>query len=215
MGLFLNPGNDAFTADTFFDAMVHMDKPSDYFCFMPESALRDVFPELLRLRGVPQPPEHHKEGDVWNHTMLVLDEAAKLRSLAGQPLAFMLSALTHDLGKYSTTETIDGRIRAFGHEEAGAPMAETLLRRFTDDAELIGYVTNMCRLHMRPNILAAQNSWQKAVNRLLRLSEAPGDLLLLAKADHMGRIDPPDYSAAEEYLKAGLAAYTASESRDK
>ena len=195
------------TADMFFEVIIRSGKPSECFIDMPEYVLRSTFPELLRLKGVLQPPEHHKEGDVWNHTMLVLDEAAKLRPMAEWPLAFMLSALTHDLGKYGTTKLIDGRIRAFGHEEAGAPVAESLLRRFTDDEELIEYVVNMCRLHMRPNMLAAQHSGQKALNRLFRLSVCPHDLLLLAKADHLGRIDPPDYTAAEKYLKAGFEAF--------
>lgn len=194
-------------ADIFLDIMLRSDKPLEHFIHMSKNSLSSVFPELLRLRGVIQPPEHHKEGDVWNHTMLVVDEAAKLRGGAKYPLAFMLSALTHDLGKYSTTKVIDGRVRAFGHEEAGVPMVRAMLGRITGDSELIEYAANMCLLHMRPNMLAAQHSSQKALNRLFRLSVCPHDLLLLAKADHLGRIDPPDYTAAEKYLKAGFEIY--------
>lgn len=190
-----------------YDILMTHDTPSAYFNQTGNAVLNRIFPELARLRGVIQPPEHHKEGDVWNHTMLVVDEAAKLRGGAKYPLAFMLSALTHDLGKYSTTKVIDGRVRAFGHEEAGVPMVRAMLGRITGDSELIEYAANMCLLHMRPNMLAAQHSSQKALNRLFRLSVCPHDLLLLAKADHLGRVDPPDYTAAEKYLKAGFEIY--------
>ncbi|MBQ8403212.1 MAG: hypothetical protein IJX55_02155 [Clostridia bacterium] len=70
--------------------------------------LSPFFEELNKLIGIPQPPKHHAEGDVWAHTMLVLDEAAKLRGRAKNPLAFMVSALVHDFGKITCTKKIDG-----------------------------------------------------------------------------------------------------------
>lgn len=204
---------DKDTAKTLFEALLQYEKPSLYFSALKKETLSDRFPELARLRGIPQPPEHHKEGDVWNHTMLVIDEAAKLRDRSNYPLGLMLSALTHDLGKYCTTETINGHIHAYGHERAGIPIAGSFLERYTADAELVEYVKNMCKLHMRPNMLAAQRSGQKAVNRLFRESADPEDLLLLAKADHLGRIDPPDYTPTEIYLRNGLRAFLRSAER--
>lgn len=79
------------------------------------------FPEVEALIGVPQEPRYHREGDVWTHTMLVLDQAAALRSRAQQPFPFMLAALCHDLGKPAATEYVRGRIHAYDHESAGYP----------------------------------------------------------------------------------------------
>ena len=78
-----------------------------------------LFPELQALVGCPQEPEWHPEGDVWVHTLLVVDEArARIDDLdRGRAAAVMLGALCHDLGKPATTAFIDGRIRSLGHEE--------------------------------------------------------------------------------------------------
>ena len=59
--------------------------------------LDDWFLHLTQLIGVKQPKKYHPEGDVWNHTMQVLDSAALLRSKAENPLGFMLTAVVHDL----------------------------------------------------------------------------------------------------------------------
>ena len=93
-----------------------------------------VAPELLPLAATPQDPEWHPEGDVWTHTLQVVDEAARLLDglEADRPrqLAVMLGALCHDLGKPATTRFEDGRIRSRGHEEAGLPPTQSLLDRW-------------------------------------------------------------------------------------
>src|SRR5260370_16437054 len=92
-----------------------------------------VAPELLPLAETPQDPEWHPEGDVWTHTLQVIDEAAGLiPDLAGdQPraLTVMLAALCHDLGKASTTKHENGRIRSPGPQEAGVPPSPPPLAR--------------------------------------------------------------------------------------
>jgi tRNA nucleotidyltransferase (CCA-adding enzyme) len=94
--------------------------------------LPTVAPELLPLEATPQDPAWHPEGDVWVHTLLVVDEAAKLIGDLDAPraLAVMLAALCHDLGKPPTTRFEDGRIRSRGHEEAGIPPTHALLDRW-------------------------------------------------------------------------------------
>ena len=67
----------------------------------------------------------------------------------------------------------------------------------------------MVKLHMRPNMLAAQHSGQKSCNKLFDESLCPEDLLLLAKADATGKAGFPDYAPTESYLRAALAAYRA------
>lgn len=189
-------------------ALLKSERPSVFFETLREMDQLDVwFPEIRALIGVEQEPAFHPEGDVWNHTMLVLDAAAGLRSQAEYPLGFMTAALCHDLGKVTATKTIDGRIRAFGHEEEGLPLTEAFLGRLTRESKLMRYVRNMVQLHMRPNIMAAQNSGVKAVCRMFDQSVEPGDLLLLARADHCSRPDASAYEETEQFLRRNLEIF--------
>ena len=144
------------------------------------------FPETEALIGISQDPSFHPEGDVWTHTMMVLDEAAKLRPQAKQPFPFMLSALCHDFGKPSTTEYFNGKIHAYHHETEGIKPASDLIDRLTSEKRLKQYVLNMVELHMRPNLLIARRSGEKAYMKTFDLSCEPEDLLLLARADYLG-----------------------------
>ena len=80
------------------------------------------FRELLALRGVVQNPKYHPEGDAFTHTILVMNQAARLRTQARCPFAFMLAALCHDYGKAVCTAEKDGKIVSYGHEKRGLPL---------------------------------------------------------------------------------------------
>lgn len=189
-------------------ALLKAHRPSVFFEVLRRMGqLGDWFREVEALIGVPQDPRFHPEGDVWNHTMLVLDEAAKLRPQAKEPLGLMLAALCHDLGKKETIQMENGRIRALGHEAAGIPLTQALLSRLTGERKLQSYVTNMVLLHMRPNLLAAQHSGPKSFRRLFDQSACPEDLLLLSKADALGRPIDQDYSRTEMELRSHLADF--------
>ena len=205
--------------EDFRQTLLTAEKPSAYFeALRAKNALSPALAPLTALIGVPQNPAYHAEGDVWNHTMLVLDAAAVLRPQAQQPLGFMLAALCHDFGKPLTTQEKDGRIISHGHEAAGVPLARQLLAAlgFADPA-LTAYVCNMVSLHMRPNALAAQGSSEKATNRLFHESVCPADLVLLAAADRNGRITTQKATddAAGVYLEKRLALFCAAQSKEK
>lgn len=184
------------------------ENPSRYFISLKENnSLDKYFPEIGDLVGVIQSPIHHPEGDVFNHTMMVIDEAAKLKYKAKNTLGFMYSALCHDFGKVITTITKeDGKIISYNHERAGLKLVRKFLDRITDveDGELIKYILNMVELHMQPNQLANQNSKLKSTRKLFSKSICPHDLVLLAKADSLGRSVNKDYSVNEAYLKNAL-----------
>lgn len=189
-------------------ALMKAKKPSVFFEMLRQmDQLKHWFPEAEALIGVPQEPAFHPEGDVWNHTMLVLDQAALLRGEAENPLWFMLAALCHDFGKAEAIQNDNGRIRALGHEEAGLPLAKRFLGRMTRERKLHQYVAGMVQLHMRPNMMAAQNSGRKGCCRLFDQSVCPADLLLLAKADALGRSIEQDYAPTEAFLRNRLAEY--------
>ena len=122
-------------------ALLKSEKPSIFFEILREiDKLSDFFPELENLIGVEQNKKYHSEGDVWVHTMMVLDECVKRRESVSNKLAFMLSALVHDYGKAVTTEVVNGEIHAYEHEVKGLPIVETFLKRICNEKKLIKYV---------------------------------------------------------------------------
>jgi tRNA nucleotidyltransferase (CCA-adding enzyme) len=127
--------------------------------------LNEIFPEIHALIGVNQPPQHHPEGDVFEHTMQAIDAAARIKTFQSndEKLMVVMSALCHDLGKPATT---DEQGRAIGHETVGIPITKTLLHRMTNDHALIKAVTKMVRYHLLPFIFLDQKSSLKAYKRL-------------------------------------------------
>ena len=165
-------------------ALLKGKEPSVFFEVLRSADGLDVwFPEVKALIGIEQDPKFHPEGDVWTHTMEVLDRAARYRYKTKNPYAFMLLALTHDFGKAVTTEVVNGRIHAYDHETEGLPAIETFLRRITNESEVISYVLNMVPLHMKPNVVAASKSAVKVTNRMFDRAAAPEDLIYFAMSD--------------------------------
>jgi tRNA nucleotidyltransferase (CCA-adding enzyme) len=153
-----------------------------------------LFPELHALAGCPQEPEWHPEGDVWVHTLQVVDEArTRIDDLPrAQQLTIMLGALCHDLGKPSTTALIDGRIRSMDHEEQGVAPAAALLDRLNihsmDGYDVRTQVLGITAQHLKPG------AWHKVRDEVgdgaFRRLAQKVDLELLgrvAKADCEGR----------------------------
>ena len=195
-------------------ALLKASRPSVFF---DELRLMDQlgiwFAEVEALVGVPQNVAYHPEGDVWTHTLQVLDCAAEQKEEACYPLGLLLASVCHDLGKAAVLQEVDGIIHAYGHEKEGVPLARRLLGRLTREQKLVSYVLNMVELHMRPNQLVINGSRAKSYMRLFDVSACPEDLLLLAKADHEGRasvdglVVPEDYAPTEERLRRMLAEY--------
>ena len=190
-------------------ALLKAQRPSVFFRALRRmDHLKEYFPELMACVGVEQNPVYHPEGDVFEHTMLVLDCAAELRDAAQWPLGFMVAALTHDLGKPLVTAVQpDGKITSYGHEVAGLPVCERQLRRLTNHAKLIEYAKNMMWLHMRPNVLAQCRSKKKKTRAMFDLSLCPEDLILLSRADASGKLDRPYDPANEAFLRERLEDY--------
>jgi poly(A) polymerase len=111
--------------------------------------LARFLPEVAALRGVPQPPEYHPEGDVWTHTLMMLDRLPPPRDAA---LAY--AVLLHDIGKPATTvvrrDPESGReiVRSPNHAVAGATLARAILARLRQPAALSETVAALVRRHM-------------------------------------------------------------------
>lgn len=189
-------------------ALLKAGTPSVFFEEMRKmEQLSFWFPEAEQLIGVAQNARFHPEGDVWTHTMMVLDQAAGLKDGAANPLGFMLAALTHDFGKVITTRVIDGRIRSPEHEIKGLPMIRTFLKRITNETKLIKYVLNMDELHMYPKIMASQGAKKKSMNRLFDRAADPEGLVLFTWADHMGRAGSVRDREMEDFLWRSLEEF--------
>ena len=171
-----------------------------------------LFPELQALDGCPQEPEWHPEGDVWVHTLMVVDQArARIDDLdrPGQ-VAVMLGALCHDLGKPSTTAVIDGRIRSLGHEEAGVAPAARLLDRLNvhsiDGVDVRHEILGITAHHLKPG------AWYKvrdevgdgAFRRLAQKLNMEW-LARVAKSDCLGRTGEFDCGAMDWFLERARA----------
>ena len=191
-------------------ALLKADRPSVFFETLRSMQQLGIwFAELGQTIGLEQDPVFHPEGDVWNHSMEVLDRAAAYRGRASEPYRFMMLALTHDLGKISTTEFIKGRIHSYEHETKGLPLVESFIRRITGEKDVIDYVLNMVPLHMRPNVLAYSKPALKSTNRMFDAAEAPEDLIYFAAADRPVISGSDPFSGDSGFLFERLDAYRA------
>jgi tRNA nucleotidyltransferase (CCA-adding enzyme) len=167
-----------------------------------------LFPEVKALVGCPQEPEWHPEGDVWAHTLLVIDRAReRIDDLARpQQIAVMLGAVCHDLGKPPTTAFVDGRIRSIDHEQAGVGPAAALLDRLNVHSiggldvrrEVLGMVAH----HLKP--LSFYKADPQAGDGAFRRLSQKVDLELLARlalSDCLGRTGDFDCSGIEWFLE--------------
>jgi poly(A) polymerase len=115
------------------------------FLLLDESGLlRDVLPEISAMKGVEQPPQYHPEGDVFVHTLLLLEKLPQ-----PCPMTLAWGALLHDVGKPPTFRVAPDRIRFDGHVDVGVKMAEQLCRRLRfsnhDTEQILALIAN----HMR------------------------------------------------------------------
>ena len=189
-------------------ALLKADKPSIFFEEMRRMDQLEVwFPELAETIDLEQDPVFHPEGDVWTHTMEVIDRAAAFRDRVSEPFRFMLLALTHDLGKIVTTEEKNGRIHAYEHETKGLPLVESFVRRIINENDVIDYVLNMVPLHMKPNVSAYSKPALKSTNRMFDQAEASEDLIWFAAADRPVFAGEDSFSGDTGFLLERLAAY--------
>lgn len=164
------------------------DVPSKYFDAMLKQGLfYKVYPFTMlgELTKTPQQVQHHPEGDVWKHTMLVVDMAAKHRIESNSPRIFMWSALLHDLGKPNTTKTQKGKITSYDHDKLGAKLAVEFLTPLTEDKELIKGVSKMVRWHMQTLFVVKDMGFAdiKTMLQQVKLEE----IALLSLCDRLGR----------------------------
>jgi tRNA nucleotidyltransferase (CCA-adding enzyme) len=187
-------------------------RPSIGFALALDLGVIDqILPEMKPLLGCEQEPEWHPEGDVWVHTLMVIDKARELNGDLDRPrlITVMLGAVCHDLGKPATTAFRDGRIRSLNHEEAGVAPTISVLDRLNihtiDGFDVRAQVIGLTAHHLKPGMLRkAENVSDGAFRRLAQKVDL--ELLArLARADCLGRTGDFDCSAMDWFLERARA----------
>jgi uncharacterized domain HDIG len=164
-------------------------KPSIGLRYMQSTGILErMHPLLFRLVSCRQTPEHHPEGSVWEHTLLVADQAARLKAQSSNPSALMFAALLHDIGKPKTSRVKGDKITTYGHDALGAGLAAAFMEELTSNKDQINAIALLIKEHMRPVLLYKdrQNVSDKAIRKLVNRINLK-ELLLLAEADFKGR----------------------------
>lgn len=187
----------------FTDLFFESDNPGTDIAYAMGFGMLEDHPEITGMVGVPQNPEWHPEGDVFLHTMMVVDEAQKIGSRFcndGYVLtengfddyfALMFGALAHDFGKpEKTAADEDGRIRSKGHEHAGVGPARTFLERIGVPEKIIVKVEILVEHHLAPVVYprdAKPRAYRRLARKLSAAGVSPELLAALATADQFGR----------------------------
>jgi tRNA nucleotidyltransferase (CCA-adding enzyme) len=183
------------------------ERPSIGFTLARDLAIvEQVLPEMVPLIGCEQEPEWHPEGDVWIHTLMVIDRAREMNDDLDRPrlVTIMLGAICHDLGKPATTAFIDGRIRSLDHEQAGVEPTVRLLDRLNihtiDGFDVRRQVIGLVAHHLKPGMLHKAEAVGDGAFRRLAQKVDLELLARIAKADCLGRTGDFDCSAMDWFL---------------
>lgn len=133
--------------------------------------LVQVLPEISKMKGVQQPPQFHPEGDVWIHTLMLLEQLE-----AGCAMTLAWGALLHDVGKPPTYREAPDRIRFDGHVEVGVAMAADICHRFRFSNDEMHQILALVDNHMR--FADAPRMRSSTLKRFFRLENFPEHLAL-------------------------------------
>ena len=187
-------------------------RPSIGFTIALDLGIIDrVLPELTPLVGCPQEPEWHPEGDVWVHTLMVIDQARAQNGELDHArlVTVMLAAMCHDLGKPPTTAFIDGRVRSLDHEQAGVDPTLRLLDRLNihtlDGFDVRSQVVGLVAHHLKPGMYHKAGNVSDGAFRRLAQKVDLELLARLARADCLGRGGHFDCSAMDWFIERARA----------
>lgn len=143
------------------------------------------FIKIKNLENIEQNLIHHPEGNVLNHTLLVVDKASEYKEKSKNKRVFMWAALLHDLGKLTTTKVRKGKITAYGHDLQGEILSRQFLHQLTDDEAFIDDVCILVKHHMQPLFYDKKLPFFKD-KEIIEDSDYE-EISLLSMADRLGR----------------------------
>ena len=143
------------------------------------------FIKIKTLENIEQNLIHHPEGNVLNHTLLVVDRASEYKEKSKNKRVFMWAALLHDLGKLTTTKVRKDKITAYGHDLQGEILSRQFLHQLTDDEAFIDDVCILVKHHMQPLFYDKKLPFFKD-KEIIEDSDYE-EISLLSMADRLGR----------------------------
>jgi tRNA nucleotidyltransferase (CCA-adding enzyme) len=189
--------------------LLQAERPSIGFALGRElGVIHQLLPEMEPLFDCPQDPEWHPEGNVWIHTLMVIDKARELNAGLDRPqlATIMLAAIGHDLGKPATTAVIDGRVKSPNHEAMGVEPTTKILDRLNintlDGFDVRAQVLGLVAEHLRP--IAFFKASDTVTDGAFRRLAQKVDLELLARfarADCSGRAGTFDCSGIDWFIE--------------
>ena len=162
--------------------------------FAEGEILGPLFPELTPMIGCEQDHHYHSEGDVWVHTLAVIDAAPK-------NLELQLAALLHDIGKPATRSVVGDRVKFLGHEKISVQLGQEFLTRFKFERSLVQSVLKLVKLHLRGGDAMAWKSTKPARKLMRDVGAHLSQLLELIHADSRASLGP-DGKPRLEHLAA-------------
>ena len=179
--------------------LLNDERPSIYFHDeIKKEAYFNQYPfhMLKELKEIPQSSKYHPEGNVWNHTMQVVDEATPRKDKSEDERVFMWAALLHDIGKAPATRVKKGRIIAYDHDKIGADMSIDFLKALTDEEEFIDKVSKLVRWHMQILFVVKGLPFAELSRMMSQVSYK--EVALLGLCDRLGRGELTDEKIQQE-----------------
>ena len=160
------------------------DKPSIYLEEIKDSLKNTPLEVLINLEKIEQNKQYHPEGNVWNHTKMVVDLAARIKEYSENSKNFMWSSIFHDIGKVKTTRFIKGRYRSYNHDIEGEKITYKILKNYMNEEEAVN-ISEIVRFHMH-HIYILKDLPFAAIEKLIKSSNY-NDIILLFICDKLGR----------------------------
>ena len=156
---------------------------------------------LFQLKRIRQSPKYHPEGNVWIHTMMVTDWAARVKEQSSDKTVFLWAALLHDIGKGRTTRIRKGKITSYDHDKVGKEMAKEFFSHFEVSPIFVEKVAALVRWHMQ--ILYVVKDLRFADIQSMEEQTDIREVALLGLCDRMGRLGT-DLKKEEENIRIFL-----------
>lgn len=152
--------------------------------FLDEDFNKSDFKIIKDLKDIKQNLKYHPEGNVWNHTKLVIDLAAQVKEYANNEEVFMWAALLHDIGKVTTTRVVKERYTSYNHDVEGAELTYKILKKYSNQLYATE-ISDIVRYHMH-HIYILNDLPFSNINGLIENSNVE-DIILLFICDKSGR----------------------------
>lgn len=167
--------------------LLHDEHPSEYLEQISREPwfLDYPFSMLGKMKETLQSKRYHPEGSVWNHTMMVVDEAAKRKIESKDARILMWAALLHDIGKPAVTKVRKEKITAYNHDAEGEHLTEDFLSCFSSDSSYIKSVAKLVKYHM--HVLYVTNRLPFGDIEGMKRETDIGEIALLGFCDRIGR----------------------------